>query len=89
MKRSGVVAKACLQIPTGPGFESQVPHAFVCYFSIGDPVLMPAWDLSYSLTQMLARWPQARSGGLDVMSTVCSSQSATLESEKSASLMDY
>ena len=31
MKRSGAVAKACLQIPTGHGFESQVPICLVIF----------------------------------------------------------
>ena len=84
MKHIGSVAKACLQIPIGPGFGSQVPHV-ICYILFpGYPMPFQLRGTSCVLIQMLARWPQARSSGPDVISTICSSQRATWNSRKSA-----
>ena len=75
---------ACVQNPTGPGFESQVPPYALYFFSAGNPVLMPARDASYSLIQSRDRWPQAKSDGPDGTSTILPSQMHTLDFKKSA-----
>ena len=77
------MAKQALQIPSGPGFESQVLQISLCFISSGYHVHIWARSVPYSLAQSIARWPLARSGGQEMMVHHSPSQRASIRSEKS------
>ena len=66
---SGVCSKSNRTWVRIPG-----PHVICYIFLPGDPMQVQARDASYSLTQSLSRWPQARSGGPEWKPTMGSSQ---------------
>ena len=65
----------------GQGFDPCLQRFTFSFVLLCNQVQTNSGSPSYSLKSQSARWPQARSGGPDVMSTICPSQSATLESE--------
>ena len=82
MKRSGSVAKALVQDPTGPGFESQVPILFCIIFLQIIQCLSKCVAYHASSCNQWTDGPQAKSDGPDGMPTICHGQRAYVESRE-------